>query len=69
MALLTKRILFFGLMLLVNACVYYPHPFYGGGYGGASYYDGGRGNYGGNHSRGDRGHSHGGNGYHDRRYH
>ncbi len=38
MALLFKRILLVSLVLLLNACVYYPRA-YGGGYGRAHYYD------------------------------
>lgn len=68
MALITKRILLGGLMLLINACVLHPHPLYGGGYGGGSYYDGG---YGRSHDRGGHhgSHRHGGDGYHGRRHH
>ena len=64
MAIVIKRILLSGLMLLVSACVYYPHPFYNGGYGGGSYYDGGHENYHGGHHGG--GYRHGGGGYHQR---
>lgn len=62
MVIVTKRILLCGLILLVNACVYYPHPFYNGGYGGGSYYNGGHGN----HYRGHNGHRHGGYSYRER---
>jgi hypothetical protein len=62
MALLIKRTLLFGLMLLLNACVYYPHQLYGGGYGG-SHYNGGHSNSHGHNYRGDGGYRHGGNGY------
>jgi hypothetical protein len=62
MAIVIKRILLSGLMLLVSACVYYPHPFHNGGYGGGSYYDGGHENYHGGHHGG--GYRHGGGGYH-----
>ena len=69
MALEIKRILLCGLMLLLNACVYYPQPFYHSGYGGGSYYNGGHGNYHENHYSGNGGHRHDGDGYHERSYH
>jgi hypothetical protein len=62
MVIVTKRILLCGLILLVNACVYYPHTFYNRGYGGESYYNEGHGN----HYRGHYGHRHGGDGYRER---
>jgi len=67
MAKVTKCILLSGLMLLLNACVYYPHPFYDSSYGGRSYYNGGHGNYHENHFHGGGGRRHGDDGYHGRR--
>jgi len=38
MILFTKRILLFGLLLLLNACIYPSHHLYGGGNGHAGHY-------------------------------
>lgn len=62
MASLTRRILLFSLILLLNACVLHPHYLFDGGHGGY-HYDGGRGYYDGNHHHG--GHRRGSYGHHD----
>ncbi|MDD5462454.1 MAG: hypothetical protein PHG00_12600 [Methylococcales bacterium] len=63
------KILLLGLMLLLNACMYYPHHLYEGGYG-RSYYDRGYGNYHENHYHGNGSHGYGkGKGKDRGRYH
>ncbi len=66
MNLLTKRILLFGLLLLLNACVYHPRHFYDRGYGHSGHYRS-YDNHDGNHHRGS--HNHHGDKYHGRRHH
>jgi starvation-inducible outer membrane lipoprotein len=56
------KILLLSLMLLLNACMYYPHHLYEG-YG-RSYYDRGYGNYHENHYHGNGSHGYGRGQYH-----
>ena len=65
MILFARSILLIGLMLLLNACVYFPHHSYSRGYG--SYHYRGYDNYHGNHHRDS--HRHRGDGHHGRRHH
>ncbi|NOU15440.1 MAG: hypothetical protein HOO92_16010 [Methylococcaceae bacterium] len=59
MSMAMKSLVLGSLMLLLSACVYYPHGGRGS-YGGGSYYGGGHGGYHENNFHGGRRHGHGG---------